>query len=161
MYVQADVWPMRDRQVLTGTEGPQTTQAKWAVSLNLQPKFLPEVVSWFHLNQPILSCFLYETSAEERRLHFLNVHRTLAFYKSAEGETNQEIAQTVCLLIISAIVTNHLHTGFLNGFWGALRFAIGIASTPWVKSTFHKNASIDYGCTVQCVASRHVGQCIP
>ncbi|XP_062994197.1 interferon-induced very large GTPase 1-like [Elgaria multicarinata webbii] len=45
--------------------------------------FLPKVVSEFHINQPIVlpAFFPSPTTSLEKRLHCLDVHRVLAFYK--------------------------------------------------------------------------------
>lgn len=53
------------------------------VSLPLHLKFLPKVVSRFHLNQPIhLPVFFpkLHASSAEQRLHSLDVRRALAIY---------------------------------------------------------------------------------
>lgn len=63
---------------------PPTLFHKDKISLHLHPKFLPKIISNFHLNQCIHLAVLFpnpRTSREEKRLQSLDVRHALAFYR--------------------------------------------------------------------------------
>lgn len=62
---------------------PYTIFFRDKVCLHPHPKFLPKMVSSFHINQPIympILCPKQHMSREEEYLHTLDVRRALAFY---------------------------------------------------------------------------------